>query len=140
MKNALIDTGFWFALYDVKDQHYQRASEISEYIDNQLLLIPWPSLYETLNTKFIKRQERVIAFEKNLKKPNIKVVDDEPYREVALNDTFEFGKVSNRIIGLTDNVIRAMLSDYSLKIDYLITFNQKDFNDICRKRLIEIIE
>jgi hypothetical protein len=45
----------------------------------------------------------------------------------------------NRPLSLVDTVIREMLSDESLKIDYLITFNIKDFIDVCSRRNITIL-
>ncbi|KAA6332714.1 hypothetical protein EZS27_018809 [termite gut metagenome] len=36
-------------------------------------------------------------------------------------------------------IIRSMLDDTDLKIDALITFNERDFSDICRQRKIKLI-
>ena len=35
-------------------------------------------------------------------------------------------------------VIRFMLMNVNLKVDYLVTYNEKDFVDVCKKRKIGI--
>ncbi|CAH2405647.1 hypothetical protein MES4922_40360 [Mesorhizobium ventifaucium] len=40
---------------------------------------------------------------------------------------------------MVDCLIRLMLDDRNLKINYLATWNEGDFDDVCRKRRIEII-
>lgn len=37
-------------------------------------------------------------------------------------------------ISLVDGVIRQMLADENLRIDYLVTFNYKDFNDVLKRK------
>ena len=66
-KTVLADTCFWFAIYDSKDQYHKEAIEIYEHIQNATIIIPWPTLYEVLNTYFVKQQIWMIQFEKLLK-------------------------------------------------------------------------
>ena len=58
MINVIVDTGFWFGYCTPKDEHHQKALDIFSYllkIDSDLsFIIPYPSLYETLNTKFLR--------------------------------------------------------------------------------------
>ena len=42
-------------------------------------------------------------------------------------------------MSVVDSVIREIITDINVKIDYLITFNIKDFQDLCALRRIEII-
>lgn len=49
--------------------------------------------------------------------------------------TFEKGNNKS----LVDNIIRLMLDDDTLRIDGLITFNARDFYDVCAIRNIELI-
>ena len=37
-------------------------------------------------------------------------------------------------------VIREMISDIDMRIDYLVTFNVKDFADVCAIRGVEILD
>lgn len=55
MNNVLVDTGFWFALYDEKDQYHNKALKVMDRLINSRFLIPFPTLYETLNTSFVKK-------------------------------------------------------------------------------------
>ncbi|MBI4647057.1 MAG: hypothetical protein HY738_10830 [Bacteroidia bacterium] len=75
-----------------------------------------------------------------IKSPLVKIIEDNEYRESALEKTITNIKLSKSFHSLTDNVIREILSDINIKIDYLVTFNKRDFIDICNKRQIEIIE
>jgi hypothetical protein len=70
---------------------------------------------------------------------DMEYLNDQEYRESALDKTIELATDSRRNISLVDMVIRYILDDKSLNINYLVTFNVKDFIDICKKRNIEII-
>ncbi len=139
MNNIIIDTGFWFALFNKEDQHHKQAVEIVEYLELGNILIPFPTLYETINTKFSKMKEWFSEFEKILNKENVKLINDEEYKNDALNLSLEYSLRKDRPLSLVDNIIRLMLDDDHIKIDYLISFNIKDFVDICQNKRIEIL-
>lgn len=140
MRNLLIDTGFWFALFDKSDQYHRKALEISEYLDSSgnRIIIPFPTLYETMNTKFVDNKIVMNQFEVFLTKSHVIKYPDEDYRENAIKITFETKRKQNRNLSLTDNLIRLIIEDSRNKIDILVTFNEKDFSDICRKRNVLI--
>lgn len=138
MKVALIDSGFWFAFYDSTDQYHLQAKELAEYLNNTKILFPWPCLYETLKTKFVKKS--MLGFQREIKKANFERVDDVPYRDIALEKLLDDNSIDRkRNLSLVDIVLREMLADISFKINFFITFNAKDFADICSKRRIEIV-
>ncbi len=137
-KNVIADTGFWYALYEPRDPFFDNANEIVKLIENQNVLIPWPSLYETINTRFTKRKDYMQPFEVFINKPNVNLINDEEYKEKALQLSFAYSKTGKRTFSLVDIILREILSDISFKIDYLLTFNTGDFIDICNKRKIEI--
>ncbi|TAH21430.1 MAG: hypothetical protein EAZ08_03675 [Cytophagales bacterium] len=84
MQHILTDTGFWFALFDKKDQYHKKALEIANTIDIQhYFVLPFPSLYETLNTTFIKNHRD--AFDVFLKTHHIITIYDAKYANQALN-------------------------------------------------------
>ena len=139
MKNILIDTGFWFGLYDKRDNYYNQANELFEYLSLGQILIPYPSLYETINTRFAKNKEGIEAFEKLISKPEVILIDDKDYKNEALELTMNSSIRMNKPYSLVDMIIRLMLSDKNLKIDYLISFNPNDFFDVCSKKNIEIL-
>lgn len=133
-KNILTDTCFWFALYEKQDQYHEVALRIFDTIQNARIIIPWPVLYEILNTRFVKQQIWITRFEKLIKRNNIIRFDDSKYREKALEYTFSNSISKNWSISLVDNVIRQILSDTQVNIGYLVTFNEKDFIDILKRR------
>ncbi len=137
-KNIIADTGFWFAFYEPRDSFFDTANEIVELIEGQNVLLPWPSLYETINTRFAKRKDYMQSFEIFVNKSSTTLIDDDNYKEEALRLSFEYSRIGKRPFSLVDIILRQILLDDSFKIDYLLTFNTGDFVDVCNKRKIEI--
>ncbi|EIF51387.1 type II toxin-antitoxin system VapC family toxin [Sulfurovum sp. AR] len=135
--NIVVDSGFWFALFDERDSYHEEALELVTYIEDFNVLIPWPTLYETLNTRLVKRPERREAFKRFFEGSNVTKIDDTPYRDdsiiVVLNPLMgqEYSSV--------DYIIRQILEDTDIKTDALITFNARDFEDICYQKGIELL-
>lgn len=137
--NIIFDTCFWYALYDEKDQYHTQALHIvDKYLNKQhKLVIPFPSLYETLNTEFAKQEKWMIAFNKLLSNnTKVFIIHDDKYREEAFKSTFI---TVRRHLSLVDTIIRMMIDDPNNKIGALVSFNIGDFEDVCRKRQIELI-
>lgn len=141
MSNILIDSGFWFALYNSHDQYHSKTFDMMEYINTDIntIIIPYPTLYETINTKFSSDIISMEKFRKILEDPNVFKLPDDDYREDALDLTFKHSLINKRNLSLTDNIIRLILDSEKFNIDYLITFNVKDFSDICQKKNIKIL-
>lgn len=139
-KIILTDSCFWLGMVDPKDQHHDKSKAISELINDYKILFPWPCLYETVSTHLARSRERTLYFESILKKPDIEFIDDTKYKTSAMNLVFEFSRYNGFTYSLADGVIREILKDVDVKINYLVTFNAKDFHDVCAKRQIEIIE
>lgn len=138
-KNILFDTGYWFALYDERDSYHENALLLSEYLYPHRLLIPWPSLYETLNTRFVRRENWLADFKAVLKNKNTIQIQDEKYKYDAIKSIFLQSK-SYKKYSLVDLIIREILLDVEIRIDALIIFNIADFKDICWKRNIELLD
>jgi len=139
MRNVLVDSCFWFALFDARDPFHDKANELVHLLDLGYIILPYPTLYETINTRFTRNRTWVEEFEKTLKNNKTRTIEDNPYRENALTMTFDSTINKKRPMSLVDMVIRLMLDDINLKIDYLISFNTVDFIDICLKNRIELI-
>ena len=137
MNNVLVDTGFWFALYDEKDQYHNKALKVMDRLVNSRFLIPFPTLYETLNTSFAKNRN-LRAFHLHISLDTCVLVHDEKYKMSALDKTFE-SSLNRRPLSLVDMIIRHMLDDVDLHIDGLISFNPGDFIDVCYRKGIELI-
>lgn len=133
-KTILIDTGFWFAIYNKRDQYHKQATAIFDEIESARILIPWPTLYEVMNSDFVGDRIWVESFEKFLKRTNVARIDDSKYKELALEDSFNKSVNKGWSISLVDSVIRQILSDIDVRIEYFLTFNHRDFIDILRKR------
>ncbi|HPO16508.1 MAG TPA: hypothetical protein PLI09_23940 [Candidatus Hydrogenedentes bacterium] len=138
-KSIVVDTGFWFALFDPRDQYHAQAGEKENVLAQMNVLVPWPSLYETINTRFCKKPHQVVRFESLLRQPHFLRIDDTPYRDKALEITLRWSKSKKRVIALADMVIRLVLDDITIKKDALLTFNAEDFIDVCRTQKIELL-
>ena len=134
-----MDTGIWIAMFDPRDQHRARIEEITEYLDICHLILPWPTLYETLRTRLARNRNALQSFEAYLKRPRISFLDDEPYRETAIELCFSSALQAYRPLSMVDCLIRLILDDINVKVSYLATFNNDDFIDICQKRQVGII-
>jgi predicted nucleic acid-binding protein len=132
----LVDSGFWFALWDVKDgdkqspDRHRLALRTSEKLGFNEFLLPWPTFYEILCTRFMRRRKLAEQFLTQLERPNFFKLDDTKYREAALADT-RFALTQRRELSLVDAILRQMLQDKTLMLQGIITFNVKDFGDIC---------
>jgi hypothetical protein len=74
----------WYALFDSRDNNYRQAEETAERLNILNVVIPWPTAYETLRTRFVKNAVALRQFERFLKSPNIQFLEDEGYRASAL--------------------------------------------------------
>jgi predicted nucleic acid-binding protein len=136
-KTVLTDTGFWYAFYDARDPYHEEAEEKGDLLKTSTVLIPWPCLYETFNTRFAKNTMAVRRFEALLRQAHVVRLADEPYRELALEAVMT--TVASRSMALVDMVIRLILDDVNVRKHGLLTFNQRDFSDLCRKHQIEML-
>ena len=138
MNKVIVDTGFWYALYDERDEYHQQAIKLFEYLSMSKIIIPFPSLYETINTRFAKKRVCMEEFEMLLKGENVVLLDDTDYKDEALELTIESSKLK-KPYSLVDMIIRLMLSDNNIDINYMLTFNKGDFIDVCLSKQIEIL-
>ncbi len=138
-KTVLADSGFWYALYDSRDPYHAAAAQKDSILTTTNILLPWPCLYETFNTRFAKNRIAVRLFEAFLRQPHVVLLKDEPYRDAALDAAFKLSIVGNRAIALVDVVLRLILEDVDVRKHGILTFNPRDFADLCRKFRIEML-
>ena len=140
-KTVLVDTGFWIALYEPRDQHHIAATQADriKILSTANILLPWPCLYETFNTRFAKNIFAVRQFDALLRQPHFIRVDDTPYRDQALEASFRLSASGGRTFALVDMVLRLILEDMNIQKHGILTFNQGDFTDLCRKFRIEML-
>lgn len=138
-KIVLTDTCFWLGLIDPKDQFHEMSNSVAELIEGYQIIFPWPCLYETISTHLSRRRDRLLYFEEFVKRPDIVLLDDENYKNSALEEVFKLNRTAGFTYSLVDSVIREILKDINVKINYFVTFNENDFLDICQMRQIELI-
>lgn len=141
MATVLVDTGVWYALLDPKDRPELREQLdiLGAQLQKNTVVIPWPITYETLRSKFVKNRLALEGFERVLKAPNSRFLDDSPYRDAALEHSLESSLKRGRPLSLVDCMLRVMMDDSDTRIDYLATFNVRDFHDVCTRRKISLL-
>ena len=135
----LVDTGFWFAIYNKKDCYRVQAERLlQQYFDKPgyEIAVPFPTMYELLRTKFVKDKSALAEIKQMFKSGRVVAIQDNSYRDLALEMTL--GE-KHRNLSLVDNIIRLMLDDKDIAAKGLITFNIGDFQDVCQKNNIEIL-
>jgi predicted nucleic acid-binding protein len=139
MEYAIADTGIWYAMFDARDQHARDIKEKVDILSLYRIVMPWPTVYETLRTRLVRNKYAMQRFEDYLKRPNIEYLDDSQYREAALELAFYSALRKSRPLSMVDCLIRLLLDDIDVKVSCLATFNHADFIDLCNKRRIELI-
>lgn len=141
MTSILVDTGVWYAIFDPRDRPAEReaVSALAERIQSMTAIVPWPIAYETMSSRFAKNKLALQGFERLLKSRRIEFLDDAPYREFALQHSFESSLRCQRPLSLTDCLLRVVIDDPSIRISYFATFNVRDFADVCARNKLEML-
>ena len=135
----LVDSGFFFALFNPRDQYHADACEKQDWLEELSVVVPWPILYETVNTRFIRRPATIVQFESILLAHDTVLLDDSPYRLEAYEDVFARAKTQRNAMSLVDAVLCAILADTNIRIDAMLTFNSIDFGPICSVQKVELL-
>ena len=77
---VLVDSGFFIALFNERDQHHASARRLEEWLDFVPIVLPWPILYETVNTRLARRPQNLAKFGAIVRLPETLLLDDTPYR------------------------------------------------------------
>ena len=135
--NIIVDSCYWIALYDAKDSHHEWAEETWNKLQNgNKFLVPYPTMYEFINTRLMRREKNVQFFKRLFSSDVIIRISDEQYKEDALRVTLES---AGRALSLVDMTIRLMIADDTIKKHALLTLNVGDFNDVCLTKNVEMI-
>lgn len=142
--NVIVDTGFWYSYLGTREQERHMVADkvfrrLEELEAN--FLIPFPTLYEAINTKLLKSKNRAKAnwFLRQLQSnPRFIKVPDDEYKDDAYLLTVS--ENNHRGYSLVDMIIRVMMEDDRLKINSLLTLNIEDFIDVASRRGISIPE
>jgi len=136
----LVDTGIFIALFDERDDHHQSAKRIEKWLDSRSILLPWPILYETLNTRLVNRLKRdpasLAKFGAIARSTNTELLDDKPYREALW--TFLDQSSFRTSLSLVDAVLCNIIKDVNVPVSAILTFNERDFCAVCQQNNIEL--
>ncbi len=135
----LVDTGFWIALLDPRDQCHGEANDKADWLEDARILMPWPILYETVRTRLARRPERLASLDRLLKRPQVLFVDDTDYRNDAYDLAVEYSVNLHRPMSMVDMLCRLLIEDVNTRIDAMLTTNPEDFRDVCERRGISIL-
>ena len=140
MPYVLADTGVWYALCDSRDSLHSKALAGASLLDQHRIVLPWPVVYETLCTRFVRNTRALRRFVGLLKRPRIEYLDDSIYVQTAFGIAIESSLNRDRPLSMVDCAIRLMLDDINTRVDYLMTFNPGDFIDVCERRRVRLVE
>ena len=132
----LIDTGYLIALYDERDEHHTVAQCTKRLLDLHPVVLPWPVLYETIRTRFARKPDVLTRIDSIVAKEDTLLLDDSPYREGAYRQVQQTSR--KRPLSLVDAVLRAVIEDENVRISGLLTFDDKDFYDLCDPRHVDL--
>ncbi len=132
----LVDTGYFFALYTERDEHHSAAKRKQDLLEQWPIVLPWPVLYETMNTRFVKMPGVLARFGAIVVRPDTVLLDDSPYRDRSYRTAME--TASQRPFSLVDAVLRAIVEDTNVSISAMLTFNPRDFYDVCQKHRVAL--
>jgi predicted nucleic acid-binding protein len=137
-ETLLVDTGAWIALFDPTEQHHDTLAGVADLIDLPHLVVPWPTAYETLWTRFVRRPTWVAALDQRLSKSSVTFIDDAAYRKEAYALTVASSVRRKRDLSMVDMLCRLLIDDPNVDIKYLLTVNKRDFHDVCASNGVEI--
>ncbi|HTJ94886.1 MAG TPA: PIN domain-containing protein [Pararobbsia sp.] len=132
IKRLLVDTGVWYALFSRRDAHRWHANSMAiKLADAETLVLPWPALYETLRSRFVKESHALAEFMEYVDEANVDFLDSRPYDERVLAVTYDWALEKGRPLSMVDCLLRLVIEDECAAIDALATFNHRDFYDVC---------
>lgn len=138
MKRLIIDSGVWYAAFDQRDDKYVYSDKILNLLEMHELIVPFPSLYETINTRLLrnKYKQADYLFEYLNDSKKVILVYDDKYREQALKSVSS-NLNQNKSYSLVDMIIRLMMEDSSLGSIAVVSFNIEDFIGVNNVEVID---
>lgn len=145
-EHLLVDSGFFIALLDPRDRYHTEAGKKEEWLDIYSLVVPWPVLYETVNTRFTRQMTRRPANRARFEhlvlrsEPQTIRLDDSSYRHKAYADTLAQAKEpGGSTRSLVDAILHAIIEDPEVHIDAMLTFNLRDFGTVCQSNRVALL-
>ena len=134
--HLLVDTGFFFALYDERDSLHQAAQAHQHWLEELPVVLPWPILYETVNTRLARRRHLVAQFDAVVSASRTTLLDDTPYRAGCYQTVSSQASLG---VSLVDAVLQSVIEDPNVDLGAMLTFNARDFAALCAENQVEIL-
>lgn len=134
LRRLIVDSGVWFAMFARRDGHADKVGDKIQLLGKAgTLVVPWPTMYETLCTRFVKDYEGLDKFMEYIDRPNVEMFDSTPYDDAASEMATQSALLRRRPLSMVDCLIRLIIEDPGAEIDALLTLNIADFHDSCEK-------
>ncbi len=139
-----MDACFFIGLYDTRDQYHGVARRQFENLfgdksARNVLVAPWPILYESLGTRQARNTASTNLVRRDLTYLKVNrqllLLDDSAFRQKALDSHTD----DARTLSLVDRVLRGMIEQEISLFDALLTYNTKDFIDACQVRRMTLL-
>ena len=137
-RSLLVDTGFFFALYDEREDRHADALKMQEWLEALVVVMPWPVLYETMNTRFARRRDIMTRFDALVSSRDTLLVDDSSYRSRAYGQAVASSQ-RGEPVSLVDAILQAIIGDVNIPIAAMLTFNRRDFAAVCAQHSVELL-
>ena len=143
MSVFLCDSCFVISLADNSEaMHNASCSYLNTHKTGHFYLIPYPSMFETLSQRMVDNVQAMIRLEQIFFKNsdvNVVYVSDKNYRDVSLTECINDRQNIERHLSLVDTIIRNMIKSRNIRKDALISFNTRDFRDVCTQNKVILI-
>ena len=132
----LVDTGFFTALYHERDSHHAPAVANQDWLDTLPVVLPWPVLYETINTRLTRRPHLMARFDALVSASQTTLLDDSPYRQECYRSVMT---PKGQAPSLVDAILQCVVEDANVPIGAMLTFNHRDFAGLCAQYQVELL-
>ena len=148
MRGFLLDSSFLFALYDdegMRSRQVRRSFVNAFSRSGSVLLVVWPVLYQSFNARFSSDLLRIHRLESEwsalIERKQLQFLDDAPFRKNSLDEWWarDLKLSSWRGLSLVDRVLRAVLERGSTRVHALLSFDHRDFSDVCGRLKVKIV-
>ena len=131
----LVDSGFFMALYHERDSHHVSAVANQDWLEALPVVLPWPILYETMNTRLARRRSLLARFDALVTSSQTTLLDDTAYR----HDCYRAVMSSREPPSLVDMILQSVIEDTNVQIGAMLTFNHRDFATLCAQHQVELL-
>lgn len=132
----LVDTGFFTALLHERDPYHASAVANQDWLEALPVVLPWPILYETINTRLARRPHLMARLDALVSSDQTTLLDDATYRSNCYSMVIQS---RGQAPSLVDAVLQCVIEDANVRIGAMLTFNRRDFAWICAQHQVELL-